>query len=109
MATFYDNIRRENAESARDLEYLRESYKDDTQDLLERNLKRSTPSKPLSEIITEDKDAMDKLDIENEDMVALEEVSRIVKSSEDMTFDEMAGIDNLDESSDDFTLFNDMF
>ena len=40
MATFYDNIRRENAESARDLEYLKESYRDDTQDLLERNLKR---------------------------------------------------------------------
>lgn len=86
-----DSIRRDRAKFARDVEYVKETAKDD---LVDHRLEVAE-SQYFSETVEELEEAAnwaDRISIEDEAAISEKEITRIMEATEDLTFDEMAGL-----------------
>lgn len=92
LASIIDDMRTENAKFARDVEYLKETAADD---VLDERVEMAE-----SQYIRDDIDDMqeaailvDKLDTGDEPVTEAAEVQKILSAEENLTFEEMAGIE----------------
>ena len=92
MKTIQEILAEEGASEARELEYLRESTKDDDIDYFME--KADTDDVNIDDVVDEYKDAKKIIDKMPEgDEYKTEEVERILQMNESITFDEMVGIE----------------
>lgn len=91
MTKTYDDIRKAKAIFAREVEYIKETAADD---IIDERVERAN-SQFVKESIDELEEAVtmvERLDIEDEIAVESVEVQRLLDAEENITFNEMAGI-----------------
>lgn len=89
-----DNIKLERAKTARELEYLTEmAINDEIDDLTEKAESDIMGYIETSDELLEAKADLDKLS-DNEDESSKEEIQRIMEATEDLTFDQMIGVES---------------
>lgn len=87
-----DNLKRERAEFARDVEYLRETALDDVLD--ERvETAESLFVKESSDELIEASEMLKKLNADEDATMEAAEIDKIMNATENLTFNEMAGIE----------------
>ena len=87
-----DNLKRERAEFARDVEYLRETAIDDVLD--ERvETAESLFVKESSDELIEASEMLKKLNADEDATMEAAEIDRIMNATENLTFNEMVGIE----------------
>lgn len=93
MSNVMDDIRMERAAFARDVEYVKEIANDDVID----DRLQVAESQYFKETVEEMEDAAQwvrRLDVSDMDKRDAAEVSRILEATEDLSFDEMIGIED---------------
>lgn len=94
MKTIQEMLAEEGAIEAREIEYLKESTKDDKIDYFMAKTESSEEDPGLDDIVDEYKNAKEMIDkMPDGDEYKTEEVNRILEINESITFDEMVGIE----------------
>ena len=93
-----DNIRRERAIRARELEYIKEMAFDEEVDELTQEAESMFIHEPISEYV-EIRDYVDSKITPNDSVAEEAELTRILEATEDLDFDDMIGLDSLMEKA----------
>jgi hypothetical protein len=93
LAGSVDAINRANASYARDLEYLKEAMYEDEIDARIEMLERNDGEIDTAEELLEAKEYAERLSGEEDEVISEAEVDRILNADHDLTFNEMAGIE----------------
>lgn len=93
LAGSIDAINRANASYARDLEYLKEAMYEDELDARLEALDRNEGIIDTAEELLEAKEFAERLSGEEDEALMEAEVDRILNADHDLTFNEMAGIE----------------
>lgn len=93
-----DNIRKERAIRARELEYIKEMAFDEEVDELTQEAESMFIREPLSEYMTV-KEYLDTKVTPNDSVAEEEELNRILEATEDLDFDDMIDLEGLMEKT----------
>lgn len=92
LTTTMDSIRRKNASFARDVEYIKETALDDEIDVRTEMADGQFRRETVEELV-EAADMVKKLDDTEDPVQEATEIDRILNATENLTFEEMAGIE----------------
>lgn len=93
LTTTIDALREENAKFAREAEYLKETAADDMLDVCMESAESAVLGTEKISELEEAAQMVNKMPVEETDVTESAEVERILSAKEDISFNEMAGIE----------------